>query len=59
MEKNMLVGVYKEIKNGRPYEEYLDTDDLSDKDYVEFRRLWDSKKVNDRIKARQYLMEHI
>lgn len=59
MEKNMLVGIYKEIENGRPYEEYLDTDDLSDEDYVEFRKLWDSGSVNDRIKAREYLMEHI
>lgn len=55
----MLVGIYKEIENGRPYEEYLDTDDLSDEDYVEFRKLWDSGSVNDRIKAREYLMEHI
>ena len=55
----MLVGVYKEIKNGRPYEEYLDTDDLSDEDYVEFRKLWDSGGVNDRIKARKYLAEHV
>lgn len=55
----MLVGVYKEIKNGRPYEEYLDTDDLSDEDYAEFRRLWDSDKPSDKIKARQYLAEHV
>lgn len=55
----MLIGVYKEIKNGRPYAEYLDTDDLSDEDYVEFRKLWDSSNVNDKIKAREYLMEHI
>ena len=55
----MLVGVYKETKNGRPYEEYLDTDDLSDEDYVEFRKLWDSGNVNDRIKARKYLAEHV
>lgn len=59
MEKNMLVGIYKEIKNGRPYEEYLDTDDLSDEDYVEFRKLWDSSNVNDKIKAREYLAEHV
>lgn len=55
----MLVGVYKEVKNGRTYEDYLDTDDLSYEDYVEFRKLWDSDKLNDKIKARQYLAEHI
>ena len=55
----MLIGVYIEIKNGKPYEEYLDTDDLSDEDYVEFRRLWDSDKLSDKIKARQYLAEHV
>lgn len=55
----MLVGVYKEIENGRPDEEYLDTDDLSDEDYVEFRKLLDSGSVNDRIKARKYLAEYV
>ena len=32
----MLVPVYRKLKNGREYEECLDTDDLLDKDYVEF-----------------------
>ncbi len=55
----MLVGVYKEVKNGRSCEDCLDTDDLSYEDYVEFRKLWDSDKLSDKIKARQYLAEHI
>ena len=55
----MLVEVYKETKNRRSYEHYFDTDDLSDEDYVEFRRLWDSDKLSDKIQARQYLAEHV
>lgn len=53
----MLVCVCKKITNGgRLYEEYLDTDDLSDEDYAEFRKLWDSDKI---VQAKIFLSQHI
>lgn len=55
----MLVRLYKEIENGRMQEVYCDTDDLSDEDYAEFRRLWDSNNMNDKLKAKRYLYDHI
>lgn len=53
----MLVPVYRKLKNGREYEEYLDTDDLSDKDYMEFCKLWYSENKNDKMKAKLLLTE--
>lgn len=53
----MLVPVYRKLKNGREYEEYLDTDDLSDKDYMEFCKLWYSENKNDKMKAKLLLVE--
>lgn len=49
----MLVYVGKEKDSrGRWTPVYLDTDDLPDEDYVEFRRLMDAKKV---MEARAFL----
>lgn len=53
----MLVTEYRKLKNGREYEEILDTDDLSDQDYAEFCKLWHSGNKNDRIKAKLLLAE--
>lgn len=53
----MLVEVYRKSKNNKEIEsEWLDTDDLSNKDYAEFRKLWDAGQI---YKARKFLCEHI
>nr|WP_303182463.1 hypothetical protein [Lachnoclostridium phocaeense] len=53
----MLVPVYRKLKNGRGYEESLDTDDLSDEDFAEFCKLWYSDNKNDKMKAKLLLAE--
>ena len=50
----MLVEVYRKIKNGKAYSDYLDTDDLSNEDYAKFKELWDSGQTR---KAKKFLCE--
>lgn len=53
----MLVEVYRKNKNNKEIEsEWLDTDDLSNEDYAEFRKLWDDGQIH---KARKFLCEHV
>lgn len=52
----MLVEVYRKTKGKEIYSEYLDTDDLSQEDYVRFRELWDAGQIH---KARRFLCEHV
>lgn len=53
----MLVEVYRKAKNNKEIEsEWLDTDDLSQEDYVRFRELWDAGQIH---KARKFLCEHV
>lgn len=52
----MLVEVYRKTKGKEICSEYLDTDDLSQEDYVRFRELWDAGQI---YKARKFLCEHV
>lgn len=55
----MLVVCRKEFIGSRYYEISLDTDDLSDEDYAEFRRLWDSDPSNAKHEAKMFLVRHV
>ena len=53
----MLVEVYRKNKNNGEIEsEWLDTDNLSNEDYAEFRELWDTGQIH---KARKFLCERV
>lgn len=52
----MLVEVYRKTKGKEICSECLDTDDLSQEDYVRFRELWDAGQIH---KARKFLCEHV
>ena len=55
----MLVVCRKEFIGNRYYEISLDTDDLSDEDYAEFRRLWDSNPSDGNHEAKMFLARHV